>query len=60
MGKTAVCGADGLEVDASAKQASAGGVTINDGDPLSIDGSTGEVFLGDMRSPRTDRAGHPG
>ena len=48
MGKTAVCGADGLEVDASAKQASAGGVTINEGDLLSIDGSTGEVFLGDM------------
>jgi len=48
MGKTAVCGADALEVDASAKQASAGGVTINEGDLLSIDGSTGEVFLGDM------------
>ena len=48
MGKTAVCGADGLEVDASAKQASAGEVTINEGDLLSIDGSTGEVFLGDM------------
>ena len=48
MGKTAVCGADGLDVDASAKVATAGGVTINEGDLLSIDGSTGEVFVGEI------------
>ena len=48
MGKTAVCGADGLDVDAAAKVATAGGVTINEGDLLSIDGSTGEVFVGEI------------
>jgi pyruvate, orthophosphate dikinase len=48
MGKTAVCGADSLEVDAPGRQAHAGGVTVNEGDVLSIDGSTGEVFLGEL------------
>ncbi len=48
MGKTAVCGADALDVDAAAKVATAGGVTINEGDLLSIDGSTGEVFVGEI------------
>ena len=48
MGKTAVCGADGLEVDSVAKFARAGGVTVAEGDVLSIDGSTGEVFVGEL------------
>ena len=48
MGKTAVCGADALDVDAAAKVATAGGVTINEGDLISIDGSTGEVFVGEI------------
>ncbi len=47
MGKTAVCGTDELAVDTAAKRAEApGGVVINEGDALSIDGATGEVFLG--------------
>ncbi len=48
MGKTAVCGADGLEVDSVARFAQAGGTKIAEGDVLSIDGSTGEVFLGEL------------
>ena len=48
MGKTAVCGADGLEVDSTALEARADGVTVREGDVLSIDGSTGEVFLGEL------------
>ena len=48
MGKTAVCGADGLEVDAVEKVARAGDVVIHEGDVLSIDGSTGEVFVGEL------------
>ncbi len=46
MGKTCVCGAENLEVDAALKVARAGGATILEGDVISIDGSTGEVFLG--------------
>ena len=48
MGKTAVCGADSLEIDGLGRQAHAGGVTVKEGDVLSIDGSTGEVFLGEL------------
>jgi pyruvate,orthophosphate dikinase len=48
MGKTCVCGAEALEVDAVAKTARVGSVVINEGDEISIDGSTGEVFLGAM------------
>jgi pyruvate,orthophosphate dikinase len=46
MGKTCVCGADSLTVNVQAKTAVAGGVTLSEGDVLSIDGSTGEVFVG--------------
>ncbi len=48
MGKTAVCGADSLHVDADALVATAGGITVREGDVLSIDGSTGEVFVGEL------------
>ncbi len=48
MGKTAVCGADGLDVDSVGKVARAGQVEVREGDVLSIDGSTGEVFLGEI------------
>jgi pyruvate,orthophosphate dikinase len=48
MGKTCVCGAEELDVDTAAKTARVGGVTIAEGDPISIDGSTGEVYLGQM------------
>ena len=48
MGKTAVCGAESLEVDAAASVARAGEHTIEQGDVLSVDGSTGEVFVGEL------------
>jgi pyruvate,orthophosphate dikinase len=48
MGRTCVCGAEALDVDAVAKQARLGKTVISEGDPISIDGSTGEVFLGEM------------
>ncbi len=48
MGKTAVCGAEGIEVDAAAKAAHVGDTTLAEGDLLSIDGSTGEVFAGEI------------
>ena len=49
MGKTAVCGADSLDVDTVARRmTTADGTVINEGDVISIDGSTGEVFLGEV------------
>ena len=49
MGRTCVCGAETLEVDTKAKQFSTpDGTVVREGDTLSIDGSTGEVFLGEV------------
>ncbi|MFZ1669421.1 MAG: pyruvate, phosphate dikinase, partial [Candidatus Nanopelagicales bacterium] len=49
MGKTAVCGADSLNVDTIARKIlAADGVVINEGDIISIDGTSGEVFLGEV------------
>jgi pyruvate, orthophosphate dikinase len=47
MGRTCVCGADSLDVDVKAKRfTGADGATISEGDVISIDGTTGEVFAG--------------
>lgn len=49
MGKTAVCGAEDLDVDTKARRiTTAQGVVVHEGDLLSIDGTTGEVFLGEV------------
>jgi pyruvate, orthophosphate dikinase len=49
MGKTCVCGADELEVDVAAGQFTApGGVTVRAGDVISIDGTSGVVYLGEV------------
>ncbi len=49
MGKTAVCGADELQVDSHAKIARLpNGRVFNEGDLISIDGTTGEVFAGEI------------
>ena len=48
MGKTCVCGAEELDIDVLAKTIKVGPITINEGDQMSIDGSTGEVYLGSM------------
>ncbi|MGD0924083.1 MAG: pyruvate, phosphate dikinase [Streptosporangiaceae bacterium] len=49
MGKTCVCGAEDLEVDTKAGKITApGGVVIREGDVLSIDGTSGNVYLGEV------------
>jgi pyruvate,orthophosphate dikinase len=49
MGKTCVCGAEDLDVDPAARTiVGPGGVVVVEGDLLSVDGSTGEVFLGEV------------
>ena len=47
MGKTCVCGAEQLDVDTSARKLSTpAGLTVAEGDVISIDGTSGEVYLG--------------
>ena len=48
MGKTCVCGAEELDIDVLAKRITLGSTVINEGDEISIDGTTGEVFAGAM------------
>jgi len=49
MGRTCVCGAEALEVDAVAKRVrTRDGRVLIEGDLLSIDGTTGEVFAGEV------------
>jgi pyruvate,orthophosphate dikinase len=49
MGRTCVCGAEALDVDTREGEFTVrGGKTIVEGDVISIDGSTGEVFDGEV------------
>ena len=48
MGKVCVCGAAGIEIDYQRRTLSASGVTLKEGDYISIDGTAGEVFAGDV------------
>jgi len=49
MGKTCVCGAEELDVDNKAKKFTApGGITVSEGDVISIDGTSGVVYLGEI------------
>ncbi|WP_030145188.1 pyruvate, phosphate dikinase [Spirillospora albida] len=49
MGKTCVCGAEELDVDVKAGRFTApGGVTVSEGDVISIDGTSGDVYLGEV------------
>jgi len=46
MGKVCVAGAGEIHIDYHSGKLSCGGVTLNEGDAISINGSTGEVFHG--------------
>ena len=49
MGKTCVCGAEELLVDTKGKKFTApDGTVVSEGDVISIDGSTGRVWLGEV------------
>src|SRR4051794_20581701 len=49
MGKTCVCGAEELDVDTKRRRLVApGGVVVHEGDTISVDGSSGKVYLGEV------------
>jgi pyruvate, orthophosphate dikinase len=49
MGKTCVCGAEELDVDTKRRRMTApGGVVVEEGDVISVDGSSGLVYLGEV------------
>jgi pyruvate, orthophosphate dikinase len=48
MGKTCVCGAEQLDVDTKKRRLTVGDVVVEEGDVLSIDGTSGAVYLGEV------------
>jgi pyruvate,orthophosphate dikinase len=49
MGKTCVCGAEELDVDVKGRRFTApDGVLVREGDLISIDGTTGAIYLGEV------------
>jgi pyruvate,orthophosphate dikinase len=46
MGRPCVAGAGGISVDYGSQTLAAGGKTVNAGDTITLDGATGEVFVG--------------
>ena len=48
MGKVCVCGASGVLIDYTKRTLSANGTTLKQGDFISIDGTAGEVFAGQV------------
>ena len=47
-GIPAVCGADAIKLNVPAKTFTANGVTVHEGDVMTIDGFTGRVFVGEL------------
>jgi pyruvate,orthophosphate dikinase len=50
MGKVCVCGAHGMSIDYSKKTLSGNGVTLKEGDELSLNGFVGNVYKGGIQS----------
>jgi pyruvate, orthophosphate dikinase len=48
MGKTCVCGADALDVDIAGRTFTVDGRTVAEGDVISIDGTSGKIYLGEV------------
>jgi len=54
MGKVCVCGAGALQIDYQAKTMSVDGMTFKEGDYLSISGTAGEVYPGELRTAASE------
>ena len=57
MGKCCVVGCGALDVDAKGLRFRVGGVTVNEGDWISLNGSTGEVILGAVKTVEPELTG---
>jgi pyruvate, orthophosphate dikinase len=54
MGKVCVCGASALQIDYSAQTLTAGDLTLKQGDFISIDGTVGEVYAGEVKTAASE------
>jgi pyruvate,orthophosphate dikinase len=60
MGTCCVAGCQELTVDADAKKAKIGEIALSEGDPITLDGSTGEIMLGTLPTIRPELTGQFG
>ena len=54
MGKVCVCGASALHIDYNKRTLEVGGQIFKEGDFLSINGTTGEVYAGEVRTAASE------
>jgi pyruvate, orthophosphate dikinase len=54
MGKPCVAGAEGIHVDVQLREAFVGDTTIREGDLITIDGTTGNVYAGEVPTVEAD------
>jgi len=54
MGKVCVCGASALKIDYAQKTVTAGDVTLREGDFISVDGTVGEVYAGEVKTAHSE------
>ncbi len=54
MGKPCVAGAEGIEVDTQLRKAFAGDAVVKEGDVITIDGTTGNIYLGEVPMVEAD------
>ena len=57
MGKTCVSGAGGIIIDYKARTLTAGGTTFKEGDWISLNGTTGEVYEGQIATREPELSG---
>lgn len=57
MGTPCVCGAGAIKIDYANKTMMSGGVTLKEGDVITLDGATGEVMLGEVATLKPDLSG---
>ena len=57
MGKCCVSGAGALNIDYKNKTVDVDGVTLKEGDYISINGTTGEVYVGQVETKAAELSG---
>ncbi|MBO5198880.1 MAG: pyruvate, phosphate dikinase [Lachnospiraceae bacterium] len=60
MGTACVSGCGDIKIDEEAKKFELGGETIVEGDYISLDGSTGKIYLGDIKTVEASVSGNFG
>jgi pyruvate,orthophosphate dikinase len=60
MGTPCVAGCGALTIDMAKKKAMIGDITLEEGDPITIDGTTGEVMLGELGTIEPELTGEFG